>query len=122
MYIHVHVGETGRRYGVSEKENMKDVKHLERVNYTRAKKRESQKEHHQSVLTDHAATTPLIGKESRYQPKTLIGLKEVLERPSASGRQGLMPSTAMRGAIISPMCIPSCCSLQPHLSEALRDV
>ena len=32
---------------------MKDGKQLERVNYTRAKKRESQTEHHQSVLTDH---------------------------------------------------------------------
>ena len=59
-------------------------------------------EHHQSVLTEHAAvvTTPLIGKESRYLPKTLIGLKEVLESLSASGRQGLMLSTMTRGANI----------------------
>ena len=51
----VYIGETGRRYGVREKENMKDVKQLEGVNYTRARKRQSQTEYHQSVLTDHAA-------------------------------------------------------------------
>ena len=34
---------------------MKDVKQLEGVNYTRAKNRESQTEHHQSALTDHVA-------------------------------------------------------------------
>ena len=51
----VYTGETGRRYGVREKEHMKDVKQLKGVNYTRSKKRESQTEHHQSVLTDHVA-------------------------------------------------------------------
>ena len=35
----VYFGETCRRYGVWEKEHMKDAKHLEGVNYTRAKKR-----------------------------------------------------------------------------------
>ena len=34
---------------------MKDAKQLEGVNYTRAKKRESQTEHHQSALADHVA-------------------------------------------------------------------
>ena len=38
-----------------EKEHMKDLKQLEGVNYIRAKKRESQTEHHQSELTEHAA-------------------------------------------------------------------
>ena len=32
---------------------MKDATQLERVNYTRVKKRESQTEHHQSALTEH---------------------------------------------------------------------
>ena len=36
----VYIGEAGRRYGVREKEYMKDAKQLEGVNYTRAKKRE----------------------------------------------------------------------------------
>ena len=49
----VYIGETGRRYGVREKEHIKDAKQLEGVNYTRANKRESQTEHHQSALTDH---------------------------------------------------------------------
>ena len=44
-------------YGVREKEHMKDVKQLEVVNYTRAKKRELQTEHHQSALTDCVAVT-----------------------------------------------------------------
>ena len=34
---------------------MKYVNPIEGVNYTRAKKIESQAEHHQSALTDHAA-------------------------------------------------------------------
>ena len=51
----VYIGETGRTYRVREKEHMKDAKLLEGVNYTRAKKRESQTEHHQSALTDHVA-------------------------------------------------------------------
>ena len=38
-----------------EKEEMEGAKQLEMVNYTRAKKRESQTEHHQSALTDHVA-------------------------------------------------------------------
>ena len=42
----VYIGETGKRYGVREKEHMKDVKQLEGVNYTRTKKRESLTEHH----------------------------------------------------------------------------
>ena len=36
----MYIGETGRTYGVREKEHMKDVKELEGINYTRAKKRE----------------------------------------------------------------------------------
>ena len=42
----VYIGETGRRYGVREKEDMTDVKQLEGVNYTRTRKRELQTEHH----------------------------------------------------------------------------
>ena len=38
-----------------KKEHMKDAKQLEGVNYTRAKKRELQTEHHQSAVTDHVA-------------------------------------------------------------------
>ena len=51
----VYINETGRRYSVREKEHMKDAKQLEGVNYTRAKKRESQTKHYQSVFTDHVA-------------------------------------------------------------------
>ena len=51
----MYIGETGRRYAVREKDHMMDVKQLEGVNYTRAKKRESQTKHHQSLLTDHTA-------------------------------------------------------------------
>ena len=50
------IGETGRRYGVRDKENIKDVKQLEGVNYTRAaRERQSQTQYHQSALTDYAA-------------------------------------------------------------------
>ena len=56
----MYIGETGRRYGVREKEHMKDAKPLEGVNYTRAKKRESQTEHHQSSLTNHVAVCNYI--------------------------------------------------------------
>ena len=42
-----------RMYGVRENEHTKDAKQLEGLNYTRATKRESQTEHHQSALTDH---------------------------------------------------------------------
>ena len=34
---------------------MKDIKELEGVNYTRVRKRQSQREYHQSALRDHAA-------------------------------------------------------------------
>ena len=81
----VYIGETGRRYGVREKEHMNYVKQLEGVNYTRAKKRESQTEHHQSVLTDHAAVcNHTIDWEGVKLPsKDSVGAKEVSERPSA---------------------------------------
>ena len=117
----VYIGETGRKYGVKEKKHMKDVKQLEGVNYTRARN----ESHRQSTTSLRwqtmlqFATTPLIGKELSYQLKTQIGWQEVSERPSASCRKGLMPSTVTRGATISHMCIPSCCSLLPHLVVAL---
>ena len=41
----VYIGETGKRYGVREKEHMKDVKQLDGPR-TRTKKRESLTEHH----------------------------------------------------------------------------
>ena len=49
----VYIGETERRYGVREQEHMKDVKQLKGQIYTRSRKRVSQTEIHQSVLTDH---------------------------------------------------------------------
>ena len=49
----VYVGETGRRFEMREKEHKKDVKHLERVKYTRARRKESLTEIHQLALTDH---------------------------------------------------------------------
>ena len=67
-----------------------------------------------------SATILLIGKESMCQPRTRIGQKEGSERPSASGRHGLTPSIAMRGATISWICTPSCYSLLPHLVVAVR--
>ena len=38
----VYIGETGWMYGMREKEHMKDVKQVDGVNYTKAKKWESQ--------------------------------------------------------------------------------
>ena len=53
----VYVGETGRRFGVREKEHKKDVEQLEGVKYTRSQRKSSLAEQHQSALTDHAAQT-----------------------------------------------------------------
>ena len=48
---------------------MKDVKHLERQSYTRPRKRQSQTELHQSVLTDHIARRRrIIDKHPSGQP------------------------------------------------------
>jgi len=51
----VYIGETARKFGVREKEHIKDGKELEGQKYTRAKKKESVTELHKSALTDHAA-------------------------------------------------------------------
>ena len=49
----MYVGETGRRYGTREKEHQKDVQSVSAVKFTRARKKESTTEYHQSALTDH---------------------------------------------------------------------
>ena len=51
----VYTGETGRRYGVREKEHKKDVDSLRELKFTRARRKESETEFHQSALTDHVA-------------------------------------------------------------------
>ena len=103
---------------------MKDAKQLERVNYTRVKKMESQTEHHQSALTDYVAVCnhTINWEKVKLPAKGLDWTKrEVSERLSASVRQGLTPSIAMRGTTISRMCIPSSYILPPlHLVVAVR--
>ena len=44
--LKVYIGETGRQYGVREKEHMKSVSQLECITYTRTRKKESQTELH----------------------------------------------------------------------------
>ena len=51
----VYVGETGRRYGAREKEHQKDVASISDIKYTRARRKESATEFHQSALMDHVA-------------------------------------------------------------------
>ena len=54
----IYINETGRRYGVREKEHNEGCETTRRDQlYTRAKKMELQTEHHQSVLTDHDAVS-----------------------------------------------------------------
>ena len=49
----VYIGETGRRFEVRQKEHKKDLKQPEGVKYTRARRKESLMEIHQSALMDH---------------------------------------------------------------------
>ena len=51
----IYTGETGRRFGVREKEHKSDVKTLEDKQYTRSRKKQSQTEVHPSAITDHVA-------------------------------------------------------------------
>ena len=48
----VYIGEMGKRFEVKQKEHKKDLKQLEVVKYTRARRKESLTEIHQSALTD----------------------------------------------------------------------
>ena len=52
-----YIGETGRKYSVREKEHQKDTAQLEGKKFTRAQKKVSTSEVHQSALTDHIAET-----------------------------------------------------------------
>ena len=56
----IYIGETGRRFEVRQKEHKKDLKQLEGVKYTRARRKESLMEIHQLVLTDHIASKNLM--------------------------------------------------------------
>ena len=49
----VYIGETGRRFEMRQKEHKKDLKQLEGVKYTRARRKESITDIHQSALMDH---------------------------------------------------------------------
>ena len=51
------MGETGRRFGTREKEHKRDVNLLEKVKFTRLRKKDSLTEVHPSALTDHVAQT-----------------------------------------------------------------
>ena len=86
-----------------EKEHTKDAKQLERVNYTRAKKRESQTEHHQSSLTDHVAVyNHTINWEGVKLPAKDPHWKRGIREAICIRKAGHMPSITMRGATISP--------------------
>ena len=94
----VYVGETGRRFGVREREHKKDVEQLEGVKYTRSQRKTSLAEQHQSALTDHAAQTnhtinwegvKLPAKEPDWRTR---GIKEAIaikkRGPNAINRDG----------------------------------
>ena len=49
----VYTGETERRYEVREKENQRDVRSLEEVKFTQARKKDSVSEVQRSAITDH---------------------------------------------------------------------
>ena len=49
----VYTGETERRYRVREKEHQMDVRSLEEMKFTRARKKELVSELHPSAITDH---------------------------------------------------------------------
>ena len=52
----VYIGETGRRFEVRQKEHKKDLKQLEGLKYTRARRKEFLTEIHQSALMDQVAS------------------------------------------------------------------
>ena len=52
--VYMYMGETGRRFETSQKENKKDMKQLG-VKYTRARRKESL-----VALTDHVASKNII--------------------------------------------------------------
>ena len=54
--LYIYIEETGRRFEMREKEHKKDVKQLEEVKYSRARRKESLTEIHQSALTDHVVS------------------------------------------------------------------
>ena len=94
----VYVGETGRRFGVREKEHKKDVEQLSGMKYTRAQKKSSMSEQHQSALTDHSAQeNHVINWEGmKFAAKdpdwTTRGIKEAIaikkRGPNAINRDG----------------------------------
>ena len=51
----VYTGETGRRFGIIEKEHHKDVDSVGEKKFTRVRRKESVEEYHPSALTDHVA-------------------------------------------------------------------
>ena len=53
--IYIYIVETARKFGVREKEHIKDGKELDGQKYTRARKKDAVTEMHKSALTDHAA-------------------------------------------------------------------
>ena len=52
----IYLGETGRRFEMRLKEHKKDLKQLEVVKSTLARRKESSTEIHPSALTDHIAS------------------------------------------------------------------
>ena len=51
----VYTGETGRKYGIREKEHRKDVESIASQKFTRSRKKDSVSDYHPSALTDHVA-------------------------------------------------------------------
>ena len=49
----LYIGETGRRFEMTQKDSKRDLKQLEEVKYTRSRRMESLMDIHQSALTDH---------------------------------------------------------------------
>ena len=86
----VYTGETGRRYGIREKEHRKDVDSVEDKRFTRARRKESVEEYHPSALTDHVAQSnhPLIGRGSSFPCLNPNGRSEGSRRQYRSVRQG----------------------------------
>ena len=61
--LYIYIGETGRRFQMREKEHKKDVKQLEEVKYTRARRKESLTEIHQSALIDQVVSKNTVDWE-----------------------------------------------------------
>ena len=102
----MHTGETERKYRVREKENEWDVRSLEEVKFTRARKKDSVSEVNPSTIADHVTkNNHTIGSEcvtfpSRDSDTTKRGTWEAI----AIKRTGSHAVNCDRGCHQLPPC------------------